>query len=173
VPAYELYLNLMRTIRGRFDVIDAVRAAPGDEFLRGESAAFHVRKIVEGIAFGCLVAIEHGMKSVPRDAKGQWNAEKILRSLQSRNLRVLPSPSLIRKATPQESSEHNVRGMIEGIPDRRLDHAQLIKIYQRLHPWLHEANPYNTDSHEEGATGRGGRSGSPPANHLEYLVIPA
>jgi hypothetical protein len=37
--------------------------------------------------------------------------------------------------------------VIEGIPENRLTHEELIGIYQRLHAWLHEVNPYIYQEH--------------------------
>jgi hypothetical protein len=140
----DLYLALMISIRERLDLVHGLAAAYGDSFARAETAAFHERKVVEGIAFACLVATHHGLKHVPRDAKGKWNAEEILRGLQKKNLQVFPSPSLIRLPSPEEKASASVNAAIEGMPDRRLTHDQLVTIYQRLHRWLHEINPYLT-----------------------------
>ena len=100
----ENYCSLLWTIRSRFDVIDTLRQSSADFFSRAESAAFHGRKIVEAIAFACLVAIDNGLKYVPRDAEKQWNAETIFKNLKSKNLKVLPSPSIFRQATPEEKT---------------------------------------------------------------------
>ncbi len=141
------YLSLMQTIRSRFDVIEELKESAADPFSRAEAAAFHGRKIVEAIAFACLLAIENGLKTIPRDAKGQWNAESIFKSLKSKRLEVLPSPSHIRQATTEEQSSSGVNVVIEGIPEKRLTHEELIDIYQRLHAWLHEVNPYTHKEH--------------------------
>jgi len=138
----ENYGSLMWTIRGRFDVIETLRQSTAESFSRAESAAFNGRKIVEAIAFACLVAIDHGALTIPRDAKGQWNAETIFKSLKAKSLVVLPSPSIIRQSTADEKSSSNVNVTIEGVPGRRLSYDDLIAIYQRLHAWLHEVNPY-------------------------------
>jgi len=145
----ENYGSLMWTIRGRFDVISVLRQSNLDSFSRAESAAFHGRKIVEAIAFACLVAIDNGIKKIPPDAKGQWNAETIFKRLKAKNLNVLPSPSKIGQPTDEEARVNNVKFTIEGIPERRLTHENIIEIYQRLHAWLHEINPYNNKGHEE------------------------
>lgn len=142
MDARTTYLSLMLTIRERFDAIEELRGASSHSFSQAEAAAFHGRKIVEGVAFACLVAVDNGLKQVPRDAKGQWNAEAIFMSLKSKGLSVLPSPSHIRQASPEEQSENNVRIVIDGIPERGLTHEDLISIYQGLHAWLHEVNPY-------------------------------
>lgn len=147
MQSQEIYLSLMKTIRGRLDVIEALKISPIDEFPRAESAAFHGRKIVEAIAFACLVAIENKLKTIPRDAKGQWNAESIFNSLKKKGLTVLPSPSIIRQTTEEEIKISNIKTVIEGQPERRLTHEQLIDIYKRLHAWLYEVNPYIHKDH--------------------------
>lgn len=138
----DLYGMLMTTVRGRLDAIKELRNSTSDDFFRAETAAFHGRKVVEATAFACLVAVENGIKHVPRDAKGQWNAEVILKGLKSKNIETLPSPSIIRNASLVERQLDNVTVVIEGIPERRISHDELIAIYQRLHCWLHEINPY-------------------------------
>lgn len=145
---HDNYLQLMQVIRRRLDVIHSLSRIEADDFYKSESAAFHGRKIIEGIAFGCLVATENGLKSIPKDAKGQYNAEKIFKHLKNRDIQVIPSPSLIRPATKQEQTQYDTNVTIEGIPERRLTHDELIKIYIRLHNWLHELNPYTKGVHE-------------------------
>lgn len=142
------YLELMKVLRGRFDLVNSLRTLDVDSFSRAETAAFHGRKIVEGIALACLVATEHGLKEVPRSAKGQWNAEKLLKNLKAKNVSVFPSPSIIRQATDIEEQKHNVKSVVEGIPERRITQDVLISIYQSLHRWLHEVNPYVENSHD-------------------------
>lgn len=147
--AIENYGSLMWTIRCRFDVVGTLKQSEVDPFSRAESAAFHGRKIVEAIAFGCLAAIDNGLKFIPPDAKGQWNAEKIFKNLRAKNIAVLPSPGSIREATVEEKECDQVKSIIEGIPERRLSHEDLIEIYQGLHKWLHEVNPYVYQNHTD------------------------
>ncbi len=123
---HETYLSLMRTVHGRLDFIEQLKASTGVDFVKAESAAFQARKIVEAIAFGCLVAVENGINVVPRDAQGQWNAEDILKNLDKKNLSAFPSPSVIRAATPQEQKDHGVKSVVEGVADRRLTRDELI-----------------------------------------------
>jgi hypothetical protein len=132
----------MQIVRNRLDLISAVRAVDADPFSKAEACAFHTRKVIEGIAFGCLVAIEIGLRHAPQDAKGHWNAEKIFKSLKSKSLKLFPSPSIIRNATDAEKLEFGVKGVIEGVPERRLTPDELIRFYQSTHGWLHEINPY-------------------------------
>ena len=138
----QLYLDLMSAVRDRLDVIDKLASSAGGDFSRAEAAAFQGRKVVEGIAFACLVATEKGLKHIPRDAKGHWNAESILKSLSSKNISTFPSPSIIRNPTEEERSRDNVNVVIEGVPERRISIEEFIAMYQRMHRWLHELNPY-------------------------------
>jgi hypothetical protein len=148
MTAHDNFLSLMQTVRGRLDVIVQLKASTADNFARAESAAFHGRKVVEATAFACLVAIDNGLSTVPRDTKGKWNAEDILSSLKRKGLEVLPSPSTLREATAAEKKDPGVKAVIEGVPERRLTHADLISIYQRLHRWAHELNPYTHVGHD-------------------------
>jgi hypothetical protein len=144
----EIYTDLMQVIRRRLDTIRILQTVQGDEFSRTESAAFQGRKVIEGIAFACLVATENGIKQVPRDAKGQWNAEKVFESLKRKGISTLPSPSIIRSATEEERRENpGLSVTIDGVPPRRLSHDELIAIYQHTHRWLHEINPYVEPDH--------------------------
>src|SRR6476620_5507558 len=120
------YQQLMTTIRSRLDLIASVRSAKIDTFSPAELCAFHGRKIVEGIAFGCIVAFENGLKHLPRDASGQWNADKILSVIQSKKGTVFPSPSEIRLPTQDELRDHgSMAATISGLPENRMTIEEL------------------------------------------------
>jgi hypothetical protein len=142
VAREQLYLDLMAAIRDRLDVVERLASSTGSDFGRAESASFHGRKIVEGIAFGCLVATQKGLKRVPRDAKGQWKAELILQRLTARSLNTFPSPGILRKPTDEERERDNVMAVVESAPDREISVVEFVAMYQRMHRWLHELNPY-------------------------------
>lgn len=139
------YFCLMTIVRERFDLIEKLNSLSGDDFSRAETAAFHGRKIVESIAFACLVATDNGLKYVPKDAKGHWSAEVIFKSLIKKKIHVFPMPCRIIFSNTRED---NVLGGLEDIPSRRLTHEKLISIYQNLHRWLHEINPYVSSSRD-------------------------
>ncbi len=136
------YQSLMCTLRRRLDLVAALKSVNADVFSKAESAAFQGRKVVEGIAFGCLVAAENGLRSVPGNARGQWNADRILSRLQAKRIDIFPNPSALRVPTEDERATHSVALVIEGLPERAMTHDGLRAIYARLHKWLHEINPY-------------------------------
>jgi hypothetical protein len=98
----QLYLELMQIVRKQFDFLESLNDIPSNNFEKSEIAAFHGRKIVEAIAFGCLISTENGLKYIPKEAKGQYNAETILKALIKKGIDVFPSPCIIRNATPEE-----------------------------------------------------------------------
>ena len=136
------YLDLMSVARSRFDRLEELQAQGGSALFPMELVAIHVRKIVELIAFGCLVAAENSLTRVPRDAVRQWNAAVILQRLGAREINVYPNPAELRDATREEHAAHGVRATIEGRPERRLTQDQMLSIYESTNKWLHELNPY-------------------------------
>ncbi len=144
----ENYLELMKVVRSRLDSIQSLSSLKLDAYNKSEIAAFHGRKIIEAIAFGCLIGIKNGLKHIPKDAEGQYNAEKILKKLGRKGIDIFPSPSEMREATEKERKDHKVKITIDGIPDRRITKEELIKKYQRMHNWLHELNPYTKDGQD-------------------------
>lgn len=140
------YLRVMQTIRERFDLINQIKTSEGNQFFIAETCAFHCRKIIEGIAFACLIAVENGITYLPRDAKGQWNAAKIISALEKKDLgTAFPSPSIIRKATLEEIRNHSTPITIEGQTNKRINSDELKSIYTGIHTWNHELNPYTND----------------------------
>ncbi len=147
LSSLENYHSLMQAIRFRFDLIDLLKGGDLTSFSTNETAAFHGRKILEAIAFSSLVTVEHGLSEVPRDAKGQWNAEKIFENLSRKDILSLPSPTAMRY--PNASEAHlNTQLVFDGIPERRIDLAELKAMYQRMHRWMHEMNPYTYGGYE-------------------------
>jgi hypothetical protein len=145
----DTYIDLMSIVRKRLDAIDKIKSLSKENFFLSETVAFHGRKIVEAIAFSCLLAVDNSLKSVPREAKGQYNAEKIFKTLKKKGISALQNPSIIRQASEEEKNQHNVNVVIEGIPAKCLTYDDLISIYQNLHNWLHELNPYTKKGHIE------------------------
>jgi hypothetical protein len=145
----QIYLSLLDGIRRRFDAINAFKATGADEFSKAEFTAFQARKIIESVAFGCLVARHNGLKIIPDDSKGQWNAEVIFKNLKRKHPDMFPSPNRIRKPQSEEEAANGAKLVLEGIPERRLTHISLIEMYQRMHRWLHEINPYTSKNKDK------------------------
>jgi len=144
----EQYQTLMEVIKSRFDALDELINIGFNNFSISEVAAFHGRKVIEGIAFACLISTKNGFKTIPKEAIGQYNAEKIFKTLIRKNIEIFPSPSLLRIPTDAERKIHDVKIIIDGIPDLRITQSEMISKYQRMHNWLHELNPFTKDGHK-------------------------
>lgn len=134
------YQALMTNVRARYEIINRLNLNKKSGFAELETAAFHLRKSIEGIAFGCLVALEHGLKEVPREARGQWNADNIFAKLQKQQ--QLAFPQSFKREDPPEGSDPIVRHHIVIKPETNLAVDEVRDIYRRSHKWLHEWNPY-------------------------------
>ena len=132
----------MRAIRERFDIMDNYTNSTHISFYGAEIVAFNARKIIEGIAFACMIALENGINFIPRDTKGQWNAEVIFKRLKSKGYDILPVPHTYRDATDNEKKERNASYVIYNIEEHTLTYDDMIRIYQYMHNWAHELNPY-------------------------------
>jgi hypothetical protein len=129
----------MRNVRARFEIIESLKLSVDSDYPKLETAAFHLRKSIEGVAFGCLVAMENGLKAVPRDAVGQWNADRIFAKVDKRKPLIFPF-AIDRKDPPAGSKD--VQHHIVKDEQRNLSIADVRSIYRRSHTWLHEMNPY-------------------------------
>ena len=138
-----LYADVMLRIRQRFDIINALHNKE-ISWSKGEIIGTNLRKIIEGIAFGCVIAFQHSSKNLPREVAGQWNAETIFVQLGKIGDFPYPDPNEIRAATETERKESGVQTVLEGQLDRRISVDDLRAIYRRTHPWAHENNPYVT-----------------------------
>lgn len=136
----DLYLTLMTNVRARFEIVEGLNLNSESGFAAFETAAFHLRKSIEGVAFGCLVAFDQAFKEVPRDARGQWNADNIFIRLKRRETLVFPES--FRRENPPEGSDPAVKHHMVACPDINLAVDQVRDIYRRSHKWLHEWNPY-------------------------------
>lgn len=141
-PPQQLYLDTMRLIRERFDLIDSYTRKNRMSFLGAETIAFNTRKIIEAISYGCLISLENSLGFVPRDIKGQWNAEAILKRLKTKGIDALPIPCWARTATREEQETTNANHFVSNVPEHELSYDELVTIYQYMHGWAHELNPY-------------------------------
>ena len=130
----------MTNIRARYEVIYGLKLNGDAGFAALETAAFHLRKSIEGTAFGCLVALDQAFKEVPRDARGQWNADNIFIRLKKRERLVFPTA--FKREDPPSGGYPVVKHHIVPNPDVNLTIDEVREIYRRSHKWVHEWNPY-------------------------------
>lgn len=84
--------------------------------------------------------MEQGLKEVPRDARGQWNADNIFARLKKRDQLVFPEA--FKREDPPADGDPIVNHHIVPNKGANLSIDDVRDIYRRSHKWLHEWNPY-------------------------------
>lgn len=107
-----------------------------------ENIILSMRKVVEGIAFCCLIATQIRVGQVPRQIKNNWNAEEIFQFLASKKLLHLPDFARLKleRETSDADAPNAWRLEISESKDEELE--RVISIYHQCHKFLHEFNPY-------------------------------
>lgn len=138
MPPDAAYKASMALIRARFL---ALEAPPGAEapFIRAERLALHVRKIVEGVAFGALSATEIRNAQEFREQRTK-DADKLLTWLHHRGLLRLPQTQRIE---PPPSPEF--KATFKGAGDEDLHLDTLKAAYSRASALVHERHPERHD----------------------------
>jgi hypothetical protein len=146
-----LYTRLAHNLRSRIRFAQHVFTLDEPKARIVETVCLQGRKIIETIAYMALVATHHGLglRGVPNDAKLQWNAETILTRMKKKRLTVLPSPSTITGSPLTGSQPPDYNLVVNGVPEYRLSHEELISIYRNFHKGLHETNPYAREDNDE------------------------
>ncbi len=134
------YTQIASRISERFKLVDAAYST-GRSPAVAESVALHTRKIIEGVAHGCLVAADMTSLGVPRDARGHWNAAKIFRNLKKRGVLIFPQPVVLKPAS-EEQIELGVKWHFEANREAQMSLDDVIGVYEECHRLLHEINPF-------------------------------
>src|ERR1043166_302234 len=94
-PDIEKYCGVMEEIKLRINVVNFFISGQGHALYQPptlESACLQLRKILELIAFGSLVANKDAYTSVYAKFSKEWNAEDLLRKLAQVNPAFYPVP---------------------------------------------------------------------------------
>jgi hypothetical protein len=138
----EKYRSLLIEIKKRTQVLDAFIFQQTHAIYLPttvESACLQVRKILELIAFGSLVAnLKHFSRQYQKFSK-YWNAQLMLKDMQRVNPAFYPNPIIQRPSSkPGVNFEWEKRG------DDYLTKERLVKVYEKCGSILHSENPYGS-----------------------------
>jgi hypothetical protein len=139
-PDIVKYCNLMEQVKLRISVIDFfLSRARLDQPPGLESIGLQLRKILELVAFGSLVANRNAYSAVYSGFTKDWNAGELLKKLEKVNPDFYPKP-IIELPSHKEGiqSEFVVRG-----PDY-LSKQDFIEVYGRCGVLMHAANPFGS-----------------------------
>lgn len=135
------YVDLMEEVKRRIVVVNALLAEkPGLPYpaTTVESLFLQLRKVLELIALGSLVANREEYSKVYAEFSKSWNARLLLRDLERVNPDFYPRALL---ATPGQTPEVKVHFVDE--PDA-LTKDDFLKLYEKSGAILHAGNPFGS-----------------------------
>ena len=134
------YCELMEQVKGRIRFIDFfLSRAPIHRLPAVESIGLQVRKILELVAFGSLVANRDAYSMVYGGFAKDWNAGELLKKLERVNPDFYPIP--IRELPPDR--EGTKSKWVPRDPDY-LSKEDFIEVYGRCGVLMHAANPFGS-----------------------------
>ncbi|MXX49034.1 MAG: hypothetical protein F4088_06490 [Chloroflexi bacterium] len=134
----DAYCQLMQEIKRRTSVVNLILAEPGRLMFKAtavESMCLQVRKILELIAMGSLVANEEALSRARCGLGKLWSGQQILRRVHGVNPDFYPRPIV------ELPGSGAIKSHWENKPDGFLTEAQFAEAYARCHAVLHAENP--------------------------------
>jgi hypothetical protein len=140
--AQDKYRSLLIEIKRRTEVADSFifhKAHAVYLATTVESACLQVRKILELIAFGSLVAnLEEFSKQHEKFSK-YWNASLMLKDMERVNPDFYPKPIIQRPC-----DEPGIHMKWDDRPDDYLTKEKFVKVYEKCGAILHSENPFGS-----------------------------
>ncbi len=134
LTAASAYEHSMALIRAR--LVSLERTLVGEtSLMRAERIGFQVRKIVEGVTFAALSAVEQRNRSALPD-KRTMDPSKLLAWLEKKSLLNLPAAQRIE---PSPSSKYKV--VLVGAMSENMNRQELDAAYSRASALVHERHP--------------------------------
>jgi hypothetical protein len=134
------YCNLMEEVKLRINVVTYFLSGQGYALYQPatlESMCLQIRKILELVAFGSLVANKEAYTAVFTKISRAWNANDILVELEKVNPDFYPVPIVeLPSGIPGVQMRHEKR-----VGDY-LDETEFKEVYGRCGAMAHAANPY-------------------------------
>ncbi|HXM22642.1 MAG TPA: hypothetical protein VN948_15400 [Terriglobales bacterium] len=140
-PDIKKYCELMEEIKLRINVVEFFISGKGHALYEPptlESTTLQLRKILELIAFGSLVANRDAYSEVYAKVSKSWNAGDLLRELEEINPDFYPVPVIqVSSKPPGLFMEHRKREPVD-----YLTKNDFREVYGRCGVMAHAANPY-------------------------------
>ncbi|MDP3515794.1 MAG: hypothetical protein Q8S94_01390 [Pseudohongiella sp.] len=136
------YRALLIEIKRRTSVADAFISQKINALYEAttvESACLQVRKILELIAFGSLIANKKVFKAQHEKFSKYWNAETMIRDMERINPNFYPKPIL-----QKPSNKLGIKMEWLERPNDYLTKDKFVKVYKKCGAVLHAENPYGS-----------------------------
>lgn len=132
------YCQVMEEVKKRTSVVSHFQSAPEHALYQAtaiETMSLQVRKILELVALGSLVANQDSWNGSLRELRSAWNANDILKKLGKVNPDFYPQPVIeVPKSGP-------IKADIQERTEGYLTEEMFGKVYGRLGDILHAKNP--------------------------------
>lgn len=136
----DLYLKLMEEIKARMKAVKDImtkKTTTSFDQTNIEFACLQIRKILELITMGSLVANQELLESINADYANYWNAKRTLYKIEKLNSHFYPEP-IIEKP----SSREGVKNDLVGVKGDYLTREKLEIIYDSCCNIIHANNPF-------------------------------
>jgi hypothetical protein len=136
------YCNLMEEVKRRMNVIDFFISGGGHALFKPtttESVSLQIRKILELIAMGSLVANKESYSKIYADFAKSWNAEYLMKDLERVNQNFYPRPIV---EIPSKT-----KGVKTDLKERPVDYLtknEFVKVYKKCGAIMHSGNPFGS-----------------------------
>jgi hypothetical protein len=141
-PDIQKYCDLMAEIKLRISVVDFFFTGGGHALYKPttiESVGLQLRKVMELIAFGSLVANKEAYSAAYNQFAKQWNARLLLRDLGRINQDFYPKP-VVEVPHPDPRVVHQLK---DRGPDY-LSQEEFERAYEKCGAIMHAVNPYGS-----------------------------
>lgn len=141
-PDIQKYCDLMEEIKLRTNVIDFFLQGKGHALYQPttvESVGLQLRKILELIAFGSMVANKNHYSAAYRKFATHWNARYLLRDLEKINPDFYPKP-VVEVPYPDPRALHQLKEREEDY----LTKDEFQRAYEKCGAIMHAENPYGS-----------------------------
>lgn len=136
------YCNLMEEIKRRTAVVSAFGSGGAAALYKAatiESAYLQLRKILELIALGSLVANKNEFSKVYGDFSKCWNARYLFKDIERINPDFYPHP-IVEVPSKQPGARMEWQDKKEGF----LTKKEFLKLYEKCGAIMHAGNPYGS-----------------------------
>lgn len=153
-PDYDRYLRVMWDIKWRLEITGYMVREDHPKFdisllppfMKIETIALQIRRVIESIALASLVANEPLYKEEAEKFKKFWMTEKIFEYIEKRNPHFYPkpvTPFLLNTYTGELSRP------ISLIKDGFMTRDMCIEVYKKCNKILHPQNPFAEDPNRD------------------------
>ena len=138
----DLYVGLMNEVKNRTIAITQILNKQKTTSFQATNIEFmclQIRKILELISLGSLVANKQEFEKEQIKYQKFWHAEKILKDIERLNPDFYPRPIL-----EKQSDKPNVKRNLVDKKDENLTKTEFVKVYVKCGKIMHADNPFGS-----------------------------